>query len=119
MFEFWILAMVVLFVFNVYSCIMNMVAEKGAISGANSVEGGAKKKIDALVAKMAKIGFMVHHREDEQIQLKRKKSFSFFAALSWFLLFGVGLIIYLIYYMSKRDTMRTFTYAEDEGLVVS
>jgi hypothetical protein len=48
-------------------------------------------------------GFFVRLRTQTTAQLVRPKRFSFIWALLWFLLFGIGIIIYLIYYAAKRD----------------
>ncbi len=36
-------------------------------------------------------------------QLVKPKKFSFLWAILWFLLFGVGLVVYLLYYAGKKD----------------
>ena len=71
-------------------------------------------KINEVVRVMGKVGYIVHERSGEQLQLVRKKTFNFLAAFLWFLVLGVGLIVYIIWYMAKRDKVRTFTF-EDEG----
>ena len=45
-------------------------------------------------------------REAQLRQLVRPKKFSFIWALLWFLLFGIGIIVYLIYYAAKQDEGR-------------
>jgi capsule polysaccharide export protein KpsE/RkpR len=48
------------------------------------------------------------------VQLVKPKKFSFIWALVWFLLFGIGLIVYLLYYgasATRRFTSRS-TMAE-------
>lgn len=70
-------------------------------------------KIDNLVAFYSAKGFAVTNRSGNQVQMVRKKKFSFWWALAWFLLFGVGVIIYLLYYLAKRDDVRTYTLPGD------
>jgi zinc-ribbon domain len=48
-------------------------------------------------------GFFVRLRTPTIAQLVKPKKFSFIWALLWLLLFGIGIIIYLIYYAAKRD----------------
>jgi hypothetical protein len=51
-------------------------------------------------------------RTQTTAQLVKPKKFSFIWALVWFLLFGIGLIVYLLYYWGKRD--QTVYLAVDE-----
>ena len=44
----------------------------------------------------------------------KKRKFSFFWAFLWFLLWGVGLIIYILYYLSKKDDIYTITYTKKD-----
>jgi hypothetical protein len=48
-------------------------------------------------------GFFVRLRTPTTAQLVMPKKFSFIWALLWFLLFGIGIIVYLIYYAAKGD----------------
>jgi hypothetical protein len=48
-------------------------------------------------------GFFVGLRTQTTAQLVKPKRFSFLWALLWFLLLGIGLVIYLIYYAAKKD----------------
>jgi hypothetical protein len=48
-------------------------------------------------------GFFVRLRTQTTAQLVRPKKFSFIWALLWFLLFGIGIIVYFIYYAAKSD----------------
>lgn len=50
-------------------------------------------------------GYRVLDRTETTAQLIRDKKFSGLFALLWFLFFGIGIIIYLIYYAAKRDTI--------------
>jgi uncharacterized membrane protein YccF (DUF307 family) len=59
--------------------------------------------LDAAVMKYARIGYEVRSRTQTTAQLVKPKTFSFIWALVWFLLFGIGLIVYLLYYWSERD----------------
>ncbi len=59
--------------------------------------------LDREIAKYIKRGFRVIARTDITAQLIKPKKFSFLWAILWFLLLGVGILVYLIYYWSKRD----------------
>ena len=59
--------------------------------------------LDAEVMKSARRGYEVRSRTQTTAQLVKPKKFSFIWALVWFLLFGIGLIVYLLYYWGKRD----------------
>jgi hypothetical protein len=59
--------------------------------------------LDAEVMKYARRGYEVRSRTQTTAQLVKPKKFSFIWALVWFLLFGIGLIVYLLYYWGKRD----------------
>ena len=48
-------------------------------------------------------GYRVQSQTDAAAQLVKPKVFSFVWAFFWFLGFGVGLIVYLIYYAAKND----------------
>ena len=50
------------------------------------------------IAKYMRKGFRVVSQTDTTAQLMKPKSFSFLWAFLWFLLFGFGLIVYLLYY---------------------
>ncbi len=55
------------------------------------------------ITKYVRKGFHVVSQTETTAQLVKPKNFSLLWALLWFLLFGIGLIIYLIWYWSRRD----------------
>ena len=55
------------------------------------------------INKYAGIGYRVVSRTETSAQLVKPKEFNFLAALLWFLLLAVGVIIYILYYLSKKD----------------
>jgi len=55
------------------------------------------------IQKFVKRGFRVTARTDTTAQLVKPKKFSLLWAILWFLFFGIGLIIYLLYYAAKKD----------------
>ena len=48
-------------------------------------------------------GYHVQSQTGTTAQLVKPKSFSFGWAFLWFLLLGFGLLIYILYYVSKKD----------------
>ena len=59
--------------------------------------------LDQEIKRFVKKGFRVISRTDTTAQLVKPKKFSFFWAFMWFLLVGIGLIVYLLYYAGKKD----------------
>ena len=70
------------------------------------------------IAKYARTGYQVVTRTETSAQLIKPKEFSFVAAVLWFLLFGIGLLIYLFYYMAKRD-QAVYLVISKQGLISS
>ena len=48
-------------------------------------------------------GFYVRLKTPTTAQLVKPKEFSLVWALLWFLLFGIGLLVYVFYYAAKKD----------------
>ncbi len=48
-------------------------------------------------------GFRVQSQTETTAQLLKPKRFSLLWAILWFFFFGVGLLLYLLYYLSKKD----------------
>lgn len=48
-------------------------------------------------------GFRVQSQTETTAQLVKPKKFSLLWAVLWFFVFGVGLVLYLLYYLSKKD----------------
>ena len=55
------------------------------------------------IARYVGQGWVVINETGTSANLVRKKKFSFWWALLWFLLLFVGLIVYIFYYLSKND----------------
>jgi hypothetical protein len=68
--------------------------------------------LDEEVRKYVRRGYRVESRTATTAQMLKPKKFSFFWAFVWFLLFGVGVLVYLFYYWSKRDET---AYLEVDG----
>lgn len=59
---------------------------------------------------------MVQQRTPTTAQLFKPKTFSFIWALLWFLVFGIGIIVYLIYYAAKQAEGR-YVEVDEYGTV--
>ena len=57
-------------------------------------------------------GYMVQSQTETSAQLVKPKRFSLIWALIWTLLILVGLLIYIFYYISKKD-QTVYLYVED------
>lgn len=63
----------------------------------------ASEKLDTIAKLYTNNGFEVVDRDRLEIQLFKKKKFSYMSAFLWFLLLGVGLVIYILYYLIRGD----------------
>ena len=72
--------------------------------------------LDAAIAHYESKGYHVEDRAKSRVTMMRPKKFSFIWALLWFLLFGIGILIYLFYYMAKSDERVTLE-VDDSGHV--
>lgn len=63
------------------------------------------QRLSAEIAKYTRKGYRVQSQTAISAQLVKPKKFSFVFAFLWFLLLGVGLLIYLLYYLAKRDKL--------------
>lgn len=61
-------------------------------------------------------GFFVRQRTTTTAQLVKPKKFSFLWAFLWFLMLGIGIIVYLIYYAAKQDEGR-YVEVDEHGTV--
>lgn len=59
--------------------------------------------LDQEIGKYIKRGFRVISRTDTTAQLVKPKKFSLLWAFLWFLLIGIGLLVYVFYYVAKKD----------------
>lgn len=71
-------------------------------------------KIDKISVLYSMENYEVSSRTENQLIMIRKKTFSFLWAFLWFLLWGFGLIVYLLYYLSKKDEVYTITFPKKE-----
>ena len=59
--------------------------------------------LQAHISWYVREGYVVQSQTETSAQLVKPKSFSAGWAIFWFLIFGIGLIIYILYYMSLKD----------------
>ena len=60
-------------------------------------------ELDTRISHYVRKGYIVQCQTGTSAQLVKPKKFSFFWAFVWFMCFGVGLLVYLLYYWAKRD----------------
>ena len=75
-----------------------------------------KAVLQAEVIKYVRQGFIVVSQTDTTAQLVKHKKFSLFWAVIWFLLAIVPLILYILYYMAKKDE-QVFLVVDENGKV--
>ena len=73
--------------------------------------------LDRTIGGYSRHGYRVVSRADTAAQLIQPKKFSFWWALFWFLFFGIGILVYIFYYMAKRDKM-VYLEIDPRGQVV-
>lgn len=73
---------------------------------------GEINPLEAELARRTAKGWEIVTRQANEAQMRRPKHFSFLWAFLWFLVFGVGLIVYLVWHWAKRDH---YAYLRLEG----
>lgn len=68
------------------------------------------------VAAYSRRGYRVIAQTDTTAQLVKPKQFSFLWATVWFLMFGIGLLVYLFYYWGKREEV-VYLVVDEQGHV--
>ena len=76
---------------------------------------GADKPLQEHIGWYVKQGYHVVSQTEASAQLIKPKRFSLVWAFLWFLLAGVGVIVYLVYYLAKND--KTVYLSVSEGVV--
>lgn len=67
--------------------------------GSNSSQAALQR----MIARYTRYGYRLDSETETSASMVRPKKFSFLPALLWFLLFGVGILIYIFWYMSRSD----------------
>lgn len=63
----------------------------------------SEQKLDVISDLYIKEGYEQELRTERELKMIRRKKFSFLWSVLWFFFFGIGLLIYIFYYMSKKD----------------
>lgn len=63
----------------------------------------SEQKLDVISDLYIKEGYEQELRTERELKMIKRKKFSFLWSVLWFLFFGIGLLIYIFYYMSKKD----------------
>ena len=74
-----------------------------ALGGAQTPSQRAERELE----KHLRRGYVIVHKDEERVQLVKKKRFSFALALMGLCFFGFGLLVYLLYYLAKSDKVVT------------
>lgn len=61
--------------------------------------------LERHIGEWVKRGYQVVSRTDTTAQLVKPKDFNFLWAILWFLALGIGIVVYLLYYLAKKDRM--------------
>ena len=73
-------------------------------------------ELEAQVQEMTRQGYIVTSRTESQVHLMRPKKFSAVWAILWFLVCGVGVLVYIFYWMGKRDDIVMLSRAEGSNI---
>jgi len=82
---------------------------------AERADAAIPRSLDEMVRTLSRRGYQIITRDATSAQLRRPKRFSLIASLLWFLCFGVGIIVYLLYYAAKRDTL-IYLHVDADGI---
>ena len=72
-----------------------------------------KSILEKQISILSQRGYSVTSRTDTTATLLKPKEFSFIWALLWFLVFGIGILVYIFYYMSKKDYVKYLNIDEN------
>ena len=75
-----------------------------------------KQILEREIVKYSKRGYRVVNRTDTTAQMVKPRQFSCLAATLWTLLFGIGLIFYLFYYLAKKEDV-VYLSVDERGRV--
>jgi len=68
------------------------------------------------IARYTRKGFRVVSQTPTTAQLAKPRKFSCLFATLWFLLLGIGLLVYIFWYLAKKDTI-IFIEIDSQGKV--
>jgi len=75
-----------------------------------------KEILQQQIAKYSRKGYQVVSQTDTTAQMRKAKTFSLIWAILWALLALVGILVYIFYYMAKKDKI-IFIEVGEEGRV--
>lgn len=73
-------------------------------AGATQAPPGGVDRLAAEIRKYVSFGYRVVNQTPTSAQLVKPKEFSALWAILWFLVCGVGVLVYIFYYMGQSDT---------------
>ncbi len=86
--------------------------------GAVSVSPMAVAQMEAEIARLTRRGYVIVSRAETSAQLKRPKHFSIWWALFWLLVGGLGLPLYIGWYLLVKRDRVAFVRITPEGRVL-
>jgi hypothetical protein len=94
-------------------------ATSPAVSSEPLTEDERLRILEVQIGHYTRRGYFVRERTASTAQLIKPRTFSFLWALLWFLLFGIGLVVYLIYYAAKKDDGRYVSVNEYGAVTIT
>jgi hypothetical protein len=76
------------------------------------------RTFEGEISHLTRQGFILMQKTETSAQLVRPKRFSLLWALLWFLVFGVGVFVYIAFYLAKSDEGR-YVEKTPEGVRVT
>lgn len=70
------------------------------------------------ISRYLRRGYRVLSQTSTTAQLIKPKKFSLFWALVWLMFWGVGILVYILYYMAKRDR-QVYVEVDIDGNVIT
>ena len=70
---------------------------------------GDLNSLDDAIKAFHRRGYRVIYRDESTVQLAKRKQFNTWAAMAWFLFFGFGTLLYIIYYLGQKDDLVLLT----------
>jgi uncharacterized membrane protein len=77
--------------------------EKSVEQGPQLSAGERSAILDQEIAKYAHRGYVLASRTPTSAQLVKRKKWSLFWSVTWFLVFVIPFFLYIVYYLAKRD----------------
>jgi len=74
--------------------------------------GERQAELEEQVQQLTRFGYAVTSRTESQVHMFRPKKFSAVWAILWFLVCGVGVLVYIFYWMGKKDDVATLSRAD-------